>query len=275
MWYFNFVFNSVFDFLLAPLRSLHPLWSLFIFSLLVGVLMLVIFRYTSNQKAIRETKDRIKAHLIEIRIFKDDFGILMSAQKNILLYNAKYMMHALKPMLFMILPVAIILIQLEGWFGYRPLNVGESTVVSVKMSEQGAGVLSDVTMEGDKGLIVETPPLRIPELGEVAWRIRAKEFGEHQVIVRVSGHTFLKRVIVSDGGLARVSPRVVASSLWNILLNPGERPLLANSFVRQIDVYYPERLIGIFGWETHWIVVFLILSIFWGFAFKGLFRVEI
>ncbi len=237
--------------------------------------MLVIFRYTSNQKAIKETKDRIKAHLMEIRIFKDDFGILMSAQKNILLYNAKYMMYALKPMLFMIIPVAIILIQLDGWFGYRPLNIGESAVVSVRVSNQEAGVLPNVTIEADKGLMIETPPLRVSELGEVAWRIRAKELGEHNIIVKASGHAFPKRVIVSDGGLTRISPRVVASGFWDVLLNPGERPLPEHSFVKQIEVYYPERLIRIFKWGTHWIVVFFVLSIFWGFALKGFFRVEI
>ena len=275
MWYFNLTFNSFFDLLLIPFRSLHPLWSLSILSLLMGILMLMIYRYTSNQKEIKETKNRIKAHLLEIRLFKDDFGILLSAQKNILLYNTKYMMHALKPMLFMIVPVAIILIHLDGWFGYRPLTIGESTAVSVKVSGQEVGIFSDIVLEVDRGLVIETPALRIPELSEITWRVRAKELGQYNVIIKVSGHPFTKRVVVSDRGLTRVSPRVVASSLWEMFLNPGEKPLPENSFVKQIEVYYPDRLIGIFGWEIHWIVIFFVLSILGGFTFKGFFRVEI
>lgn len=237
--------------------------------------MLIIFRYTSNQERIKETKDRIKAHLMEIRLFKDDLGILISAQKNILLYNTKYMKYALKPMLFMIIPVAIILIQLDGWFGFRPLNIGESTVVTVKVSDREVGLLSDVMIEVDKGLVVETPPLRIQGLREVAWRVRAQAIGEHNIVIKVSGHTFQKRISVSDGELKRVSHRVVASSLMDVFLNPGEKPMPRGSFIEQIEVYYPERLIEIFGWKTHWLVVFFALSILFGFVFKRFFKVEI
>src|SRR5919108_4002002 len=121
MGYFNLYLSRFFDLLLNPFQYLDPLWPLLIFSFVTGIIMLVIYRYTSNQKGIKETKDRIKAYLLEIRLFKDDLGILLSAQKNILRHNLTYMKHAVKPMLFMIIPVLLILIQLEGWFGRKPL----------------------------------------------------------------------------------------------------------------------------------------------------------
>jgi uncharacterized membrane protein (DUF106 family) len=235
----------------------------------------MIFRYTSNQKEVREAKEQIKAHLLEIRLFKDDLRILFSAQKSILLYNLKYMKHALRPMLFMIVPVAIILIQLDGWFGYRPLKQGESAIISVKLLDNSMDALSNISIESSKGLMVETPPLRIHSENEVDWRILANELGEHKLIFNVLGHTFQKGVIVSNGRLVRVSPRVVASNLWDTLLYPGEESIVKNSLVRQIEIDYPSRSIGIFGWKIHWLVVFFVLSIVFGFAFKGLLGVEI
>jgi uncharacterized membrane protein (DUF106 family) len=237
--------------------------------------MLVIFRYTSNQRGIKEAKDKIKAHLLEIRLFKDDLGTVLSAQKRIFLYNLRYMKYALKPMLFMMVPVVIILVQLEGWFGYRPLKVGESAIVSVRVTDEEAEALSNISLDVDKGLTVETPPLRIPEEREVDWRIRADELGEHSLVFNVSGHTFQKRVIVSDGRLTPASPRVVASSVWDTFLNPGQESITKNPFVERIEVDYPSRSIEILGWKTHWLIVFFVLSIVFGFAFKGLFKVEI
>ncbi|SRR5579884_435673 len=275
MWYFNLYLSRFFELLLSPFQLLNPFWSLFVFSLITGILMLVIFRYTSNQKEIREAKEQIKAHLLEIRLFKDDLRILFSAQKSILLYNLKYMKHALRPMLFMIVPVAIILIQLDGWFGYRPLKQGESAIISVKLSDNSMGALSNISIESSKGLIVETPPLRIHSENEVDWRILVNELGEHKLIFNVLGHTFQKGVIVSNGRLVRVSPRVVASNLWDTLLNPGEESIVKNSLVKRIEIDYPSRSIGIFGWKIHWLVVFFVLSIVFGFAFKGLLGVEI
>jgi len=274
MGYFNFYLSHLFDLLLSPFKTVAPLWPLLIFSLVTGIIMLIIFRYTSNQKGIKEAKDKIRAYLYEIRLFKDDLGIQLSAQKNILIHNFRYMRHALKPMLFMIVPVVLILVQLEGWFGNRPLKLGESTIVSVNFSEDYNNDLSGVTLQTDEGILVETPPLRIPTEREINWRVRANHIGEHVIRFNVSGTTFKKSLIVSDGQLTRVS-RMIASGFWDNLLYPGEQPLAKNSPMNKIEVDYPSRSIEILGWHIHWLVAFLILSIAFGFAFKGLLKVEI
>lgn len=275
MWYFNLYLSRFFDLLFIPFQSLNPIWSLSFFSLLTGIVMLFIFRYTSDQKGIRETKDRIKAHLLEVRLFKDDLRIQLSAQKEILLHNLTYMKLALKPMLFMVIPVVIILIQLDGWFGYRPLKPGESAIVSVRLSENSMDALSKVSVESsDGGVLVETPPLRIPEEREVSWRVRAEEPGEHSLTFNVSGSAFQKKVVVSNGRLDRVS-RVVGSGLWDTFLNPGEELIGKNPLMKRIEVDYPSRSIEVFGWRVHWLILFFVLSIVFGFAFKGFFKVEI
>jgi len=79
--------------------------------------MLLIFRYISNQKEIKETKSKIRAYIYELRLFKDELGLVLSAQKNILIQNLKYIKYALKPMIFMIIPMALNLIQLDSWYG--------------------------------------------------------------------------------------------------------------------------------------------------------------
>ena len=257
-----------------PFQSLDPLWSLALFSLVTGIIMLLIFRYTSDQKGIKETKDLIKAYLLEIRLFKDDLRIQLSAQKNILRHNLTYMKHALKPMLFMIIPVVIILIQLDGWFGYRPLKPGESAIVSVKLSGNDRRALSGVTVDADNGLTVETPPLRIPMEKEVNWRIRANEPGDHKLSFTVDGSTLEKRITVTEGQMDRVN-RVVASGFWDSLLYPANESIGKNPVMEKIEVNYPSRSIEIFGWPVHWLVVFFVLSIVFGYAFKGFFKVEI
>ena len=152
MWHFNSVLTSLFDLLLAPFQSLHPFWSLLIISLPTTILILVIIRYTSNQEGIRETKNKIRAHLLEIRIYKDNFGVILSAEKKILTNTFKYLKYLLKPMFLVILPVAIIIIQLDGWFGNRPLKTGESTIISLKLSDDNADFLKDINIEADKDL---------------------------------------------------------------------------------------------------------------------------
>ncbi len=266
--------SSGFDVLMAPFASSHPLWPLFAFSAPTGIVMLVIFRYSSDQEGIKNTKRLIKAHILEIRIFKDDLRILLSAQKRILVYNLRYMGYALKPMLLMIVPMAIILIQLDGWLGYRPLRPEESAIVTVRLSTTRSEVFSDVSIRSEKGLVIETPSLRIPSERTASWRIRAKEVGEYHLTITISDETVQKSVLISSGVLARISPRRVAD-IWSIFLNPSEEAISGNSLIREIEVAYPSRSVEISGLTTHWLILFFVLSMAFGFAFKGFFKVEI
>ena len=59
------------------------------------------------------------------------------------------------------------------------------------------------------------------------------------------------------------------------VLNPGEAPLPSASVVRSVEVKYPPASMSLFGWHIHWLIVYFILSIAFGFAFKGVFKVEI
>ena len=242
------------------------------FSLLAGILMLLIFRYTSDQKRIRETKNAIKAHLLELWIFRDDVRITLSAQGKLLLLNGRYLKLALKPMMVMVVPMALILISLEGWFGYRPLRPGEAVIVSMQVSDGVLG-LENASLYAGNGIKVETPPLRILMAKEVDWRIRADGAGTHKVTLDLSGYRLEKQVVIAQG-LVRVSPSRFASTFWQTLLYPGEPPIPKEFGIERIDISYPTRFIKIFRWEIHWLVVFFVLSIVFAFAFKRAFRVE-
>jgi len=276
MWQIKSILDAMFDLLMWPFVTIDPIWSLLFLSLLTGIIILVVFRYTSDQKGIEETKDKIKAHLLEIRIFKDSLKIQLSAQKRLFLYNMIYMKHAIKPLLFMILPIGFVIIQMDAWYGHKPLQPGESTILSVRVSGEGAKeLLSNIYLEVDKGLNIETPLLRIPEGGELDWRIRANESGVHQVKVEASGLSFLKEVVVAEGELRRISSHSVDAGRLSSLFKPGTESIPNNSFIQEIEVHYPDRSIEMLGLHAHWLVVFFILTTVVAFASKGFFKVEI
>ncbi len=271
---FNFLVNRLFDGIFYPFISLNPWVAMVVVCLLTGIFMLLIFRYTSNQKGIREAKDKIKAHFLEIRLFKDDFRLMMRAQVKILRYNLVYMKHSLKPMMIMILPLVIVLVQLNFRFGFRPLQPEERVIVRVKLSEALSLRSMGISLKAPEGLEVEEPPLRIESLHEVQWRLRAKEPGEYELRVRVGEKLFSKMVTVSNE-LCQISPRKVSRSFFQEFLYPSEPPLPANSPVRFIEVKYPARNLNLGGWNIHWLIVFFVLSIAFGFSLKGMFKVEI
>jgi len=50
---FNHLISSLFDLASSPFSAFHPLVGLVVLSIVTGIMMLIIFRYTSNQEAIR------------------------------------------------------------------------------------------------------------------------------------------------------------------------------------------------------------------------------
>jgi len=272
--YINLAISSFFDLLINPFTGINPLWSLTLFSLLIAILMLLIFRYTSNQKEIKETKSKIRVYIYELRLFKDDLGLVLSAQKNVFLQNLKYIKYALKPMIFMIIPIAIIFIQLDSWYGHKPLSPEESTIVSLILSDN-LKIPEDISIKSGNGLTVETPPLRIAQENRIDWRIQANEPGEHDLVFNVSDQVFKKKVIVADTGFLRISPTVSTPSFWSNLLNPGQKPLAEGSYVKEISIDYKRNSIGVYKWKVDWLVIIFVLSIVFAFSLKGLFKVEI
>ena len=101
----NQILRLVFDAILYPFRTLPPSVGLAVISAVVGVVMLLIFKHTSNQDALAAVKAKIHAGLFEIRLYNDDIRAILRAVGDIFRYNFFYIGHAVKPMLWMLPPV--------------------------------------------------------------------------------------------------------------------------------------------------------------------------
>ena len=271
----NLAFGTVVDVILLPFRGASPWFGLAAVSLLTALLMLEVYKLTSNQAAIHRAKERIKAHLLELRLFKDSMRVTLRAQAAILKANLSYLAANLKPLLIMIVPLVLILAQLSLRFDRAPLEPGEETLVKVGLEEKADLVSLPMELETSPGLEITAPPVRIPDEHEVAWRLKATAAGPGSLTLRVGGRTLVKSVAVGGRPLTRVSPLASRGSLWKQALYPGERALSAGTPVRSIEILYPAKSLSAFGLRVHWLVAYLILSIVFGFAFKGVLKVEI
>ena len=271
----NLVFGGIVGAVLWPFRGLSPWFGLTAVSLLTALLMLEVYKLTSNQAAIRRAKDRIKAHLLEMRLYKDNMRVTLSAQGAIVKANLSYMAANLKPLAVMIVPLVLILAQLSLWYDRAPLRPGEETLVKAGLEAEADPIALGLELETPPGLEVTSPAVRIPDLHEVVWRVKALAPGTGRLLLRTGGRTIEKSVTVGGGPMAKVSALASRGSISKRVLYPGEAPLPAGTSVRSVEILYPAKILRAFGLGVHWLVAYLILSIAFGFAFKGVFKVEI
>ncbi len=275
MWFFNSAWGRIFDIIFLPFRRLSPWFGMVLISLLTGLLMLFIFGRTSNQQGIRKTKNKIKAHLLELRLYKDNMDVSLRAYGNIFLANFQYIGHSVRPLLVMIVPILLILIQLNLWFGVQSLGVGQEAVLKIKLAEGKTPMGMEWIIEPPPSIAVETPPLRIEETREIDWRLRALDKGVHILVFRGKNQSFSKQVAVAQDRLSRISAAKTSSNFFDQMLNPGEMPLPKHLGIDSVEIHYPAPGLNFLGGHIHWLVAFFALSIVFGFGLKGFFKVEI
>lgn len=277
----NGLLGPAFDALLSPFRSLPAIAGLLAVSLAVSVGMLLVFKATSNQRRLEEVKRQIHACLFEIRLFNDDLSAILRAQMEILRHNLSYLGLSVVPLLWMIAPLVLVIAQLQFHYGYEGLAPGQDFLVKVQLKEgwettaaaasQGS-TRPAATIEAPPGLEVETPAVWIPSRRELAWRLRAGEWGDYDLVVRLGTQPYSKAVQVSRA-VRRRSPERLEPGLLNELLYPAEPPLPEGSPIASIAVSYPDASVSILGWPVHWMMVFFVLSILFAFAFRRAFGV--
>jgi len=239
---------------------------------LTGLAAVLIFKYVSNQDAMRRIKNRIHAHLLELRLFPDQLGIVSQAHGRILRLTAIYLAYNLKPLAILLLPLVILMIQLDLRFGRIPLEPHDSFILKAKLVDPGA--LDSASLRLPNGLALTAPPVNVPALREVNWRIRADERGVFLPAVAVAGQTFAKQVVVSKEITALPEERAGASVVgW--FLNPVERPLPRSVPLRSLEVNYAPRSIDLGYLGASWLVFFLVVSLLSGLLFKFVLGIEI
>jgi hypothetical protein len=248
-----------------------PAAIVFGISLVIGLVMVVVFRYTSDQRAIHVAKDRLKAHLLALRLFQDQIPVVMRSYGRILLATGHYLRLAFKPLLFVIVPMTFLIVQLDRYLGSVPLEVGQSFLVKVRTDPSA---LHEASLQLPDGLATTAPAVHVPAENEVVWRVVAALGGGYVINVQVSDQTFSKRVVVGSG-LPRLSPVRLRGKFWERIFVSGEPALPENKFVEAVEVQYPARDIA-FAWlEWNWIWLFFVLSLAAGFLFKSILGIEI
>jgi hypothetical protein len=241
-------------------------------SLVIGLLMVVVFRYTSDQKAIHVAKDRLKAHLLALRLFQDQIPVVLRSYGRIVLATGRYLRLAFKPLLLVIAPLSFLIVQFDRYLGSMPVEAGQPFLVKVRMDNPNS--LNETSLQLPDGLSTTAPAVHVPSESEVVWRVVAEKPGEYFVHVQASDQTLSKRIVVG-AGLSRLSPIRLRGKFWERIFVSGEPALPENNPIESIDVQYPARNIAFAGFEWNWIWLFFVLSLAAGFLFKSILGIEI
>jgi hypothetical protein len=269
----NSVANALGRPLLAPIGVLPGWFSATVMAAATGVLLLLVFKYTSNQRVIKRVRDDIDANWLALKLFKDSARVTLAAQGHLLLGAVRLFVLALVPMAVMVVPVTLILGQLSLWYQQRPLRIGEEAVVTLALNGDPHASFPEVRLLPTDTVETTVGPVRVFSKREVCWNIKALQSGYHRLAFQVDGQDAVKELAVGDGFM-RVSARR-PPWLWSeVLMYPREEPFALDFPVRSIDISYPVRpslACGTDRWVVFWFAVSLAAAV----CFRRLLRVNV
>jgi hypothetical protein len=266
-----------FDALLAPFERLGDGFALVIISGLFGVLALLVFKRISFQSGIKAAKDRIKGHMIAIRLYQDDLQIVASSFGKVLLHNVKYLGLNLMPVVPLFAPFTLIAAQLVVRYAFSPLPV--KTEAEIQGMLPGEGVMLEVRMKADHRIDVEQLSLEFPQHIQVltplarnaADGLALVEFvatapGVGEITLKVGGEVVGTKSVVAGVADRLMQPERVSDFLSSWLW-PAEPTFSSSSPLYRVSFQYPDRRIGFLPSGAGGVLLtFFVASIAFGLA---------
>ena len=272
----NRILTATFDALLSPLELLGVVFSLVLVSAVFGVLALIAFKHISWQKGIRAVKDRIKGHMIAIRIYQDDLGVVSRSIAGVLGRNAQYLGLNFGPFVPLAIPFVFVVAQMVVRYGFEPVPVhadpgallaGQGTTVQVELVPERAREVAGLTLELPDGVRAVSPLVRVPSEGRAFVEVVATQPGAHDLTFALAdGTRETKRLVAGDESERLMQPERVRSP-WLAMLWPAEASFDGDSAFQRIAFVYPESDLGwLPGGPVGVLIVFVVASMAFGFV---------
>jgi hypothetical protein len=270
------IVNWIIDSLLVVVHvflSFGPrLAGLTVLAVAMGVAMIWVIGRTSNQERMKQVKRRVQARLLELRVFVDEPAISLRAQRGLIAANLNYLALALRPALWMAVPLGLLLIHLESFYERAPLPLAEPALVTMRMTADWVPSAPPPQLIAPPNVAILGPPVRVAAAREVSWRILPYSPVSDKLLFRFNGQQVSKWMEAGDRQRYVTGRRV--RSGWGTILSPGESRMRSD-FAEWIEIRYPAADLRIFGFRVNWLAWLLIVSMAAALLLKKRFGVVI
>ena len=257
------------DLLVAPFGD-HAGWLVVLAAVSFAAVALLLFKWATPQQRLAAARGRLIGRLYEAALYQTSLSVIMRVQGGVIVANLRYLACALPAVAVLVVPLLVVLPQLEARLGRRPLDVGESALVTVALASDREAVLT-----ADPGLVIEAGPVRDRVRGEVVWRVRAATAGEHVLRLAGAGEPVTLTVPVATAGLPAITAARHRSAFSQIVFDPAGERLSRETDLRRVGVVLPGREVRVLGLGLPWLVSFTVLSLVAGLLLRSWLRVEL
>jgi uncharacterized membrane protein (DUF106 family) len=240
--------DVIFNPWLGQALRLPPFWAILIISAFITILVTVVYKYTTNQREMKQIKGDLKKYQKEMRETKDTKK-LMAIQKKALDLNMTYMKSSFKSTLYTFIPIIIIFAWLNMHIAFQPILPNTEFTVTAQFGEGAKGTIN----------MTATPELQIvngatQEIvdNKAVWKLKGNA-GEYKMTFDYNTEEYTHTVLISEENQViptySMPEKIVKDSKLKLIVN-------GNKAIHP----FGEKF-NIFGWYPGWLATYIVLSI--------------
>jgi uncharacterized membrane protein (DUF106 family) len=236
--------DTIFNPWLGLALKLPAFWAILIISAFITILVTVVYKYTTNQREMKQIKGDLKKYQKEMRETKDTKK-LMVIQKKALDLNMTYMKSSFKSTLYTFIPIIIIFAWLNMHIAFAPILPNTEFTVTAQFGEGAKGNIS----------IASTPELTLvngamQEIvdSKAVWKLKG-DAGEYKLTFDYNTEEYTHNVLITNVNEYSVPEKLIKDSKLKKIVN-------GNKAVHP----FGEKF-NLFGWHPGWLATYIVLSI--------------
>src|SRR3989338_7776630 len=245
------------DPVLSPLLKFPPVWIVLGLSLFISLLIIVIYKFTTNQALMKQLKEEMKASQKQMKELREQPEKMIEVQKKAMQANMKYMSHSMKSTLFTFLPIIVLFGWMNAHYAFIPIAQGDAFNTTITTRNLASGeVIIEVPEEIE---VVDGNTTQQISDNKATWLLKAKQNGEYFLNYKIGNQLYSKELLVTEE---------------QSYAEPVNRIKDKNAPVNEIRINYrPLKIANLFGWEVGWLGTYIISSIIFSMLLRKWFKV--
>jgi uncharacterized membrane protein (DUF106 family) len=240
---------ALFDFM-NPILNLPPVVGILLISAIVSAITTIVYKYTTNQKMMKEIREDVKRMQAEIRATKDP-AQMAKINQQMMSRSMQQLSSSMKSTLITLIPLFLLFGWMQTNYSYTPIGPGEEFIASAQFTQGTAPM--NISLAASNGLQVLDNPIQVPNQNIAQWHLKAGSEGTYQLTYEYGTEKYIQPVIVTKD-----------FKYANPVMTQQKGIKKGSSLIKLSVNLQPLRMfdgLSIFGWHPGWLATYIILSL--------------
>lgn len=259
------VLDSLLNPIFGPLLRLSALWAIVIISLIIALIMILIYKFTTNQTLMKEMKMQLKGYQKQLKEHRGDTAKMSELNKKMMSINMKVFRQSMKSMFVTWIPIILIFGWMNAHLGYYPILPGEEFSTSIIFEDNVEGT---VELKVPYGVELISESIQEINNGKAEWKLNGMT-GTHLLEYNFENEKLLKEILITEEK-AYKNPIKAKKGF----LSFGGDHIQEDSKAVQISVSHKRVYpLEIFGLRLSWFWTYFIFTLIFNMALRKLMRI--